>query len=100
MRFEEVYERWDGKPADAARGGGSCWECVSGSFGANVGAMRSTGSTVSIHQRIGQVSHRRAAVDEVMALVEEYRSGYLGWTVKHFYAKYREQAGARSLQLC
>ena len=31
-----------------------------------------------------------------MALVEEYRSGYLGWTVKHFYAKYREQAGARS----
>jgi len=31
-----------------------------------------------------------------MRLVEQYRSRYVGWTVKHFYSKYREHKGQRS----
>ena len=49
-----------------------------------------------IDRRIGQLSWRRAPVDEVMALAEQYRSRYRGWTVKHFYTKYQEAGGARS----
>jgi hypothetical protein len=41
-------------------------------------------------------SAKRAPVDEVLRLVEQYRRRYQGWTVKHFYSKYREQKGQRS----
>jgi hypothetical protein len=46
--------------------------------------------------RLGQLSSRRAPVDEVLRLVAQYRDRYVGWTVKHFYSKYREQKGQRS----
>ena len=32
----------------------------------------------------------------MLRLVEQYRRRYVGWTVKHFYSKYREQKGPRS----
>ena len=37
-----------------------------------------------IDKRLNQVSHRRAPVDEVMRLVDRYRSQHEGWNVKHF----------------
>ncbi len=49
-----------------------------------------------IDLRLGQVSTRRAPVDEVLCLVNQYRDRYVGWSVKHFYSKYGEQKGARS----
>jgi len=49
-----------------------------------------------IDRRLGQVSHRRAPVDEVMAMSERYRSRYQGWNVKHFHAWYRREGGTRS----
>lgn len=49
-----------------------------------------------IDQRLNQVSHRRAPVDEVMRLVERYQSRHEGWSAKHFYAWYRRDGGARS----
>jgi transposase len=49
-----------------------------------------------IDKRLEQVSHRRAPVDEVLALAERYRSRHLGWNVKHFYAWYRRDGGGRS----
>jgi len=49
-----------------------------------------------IDRRLEQVSHRRAPVDEVMAVQERYRSRYAGWNVKHFHAWYRREGGTRS----
>jgi len=49
-----------------------------------------------IDRRLEQVSHRRAPVDEVMAVQERYRSRYAGWNVKHFHAWYRRDGGTRS----
>jgi len=37
-----------------------------------------------IDKRLKQVSHRRASVGEVMALVERYRRRHAGWNVKPF----------------
>ena len=37
-----------------------------------------------IDKRLEQVSHRRASVGEVMALVERYRRRHAGWNVKPF----------------
>jgi transposase InsO family protein len=95
MRFEGVYERWtDGRltQVEAAELLGVCER----QFRRQCRRYEAEGLDGLIDQRIGQVSQQRAAVDEVMALVEQYRSRYVGWTVKHFYSKYLEQAGTRS----
>lgn len=48
-------------------------------------------------RRLGQVSHRCAPVDEVMALADMYSHRYRGFTVKHFYSWYRRaHSGMRS----
>ena len=39
-----------------------------------------------LDKRLAQVSRRRAAVDEVMRLVDRYRNRHRGWHVKHDYA--------------
>ena len=47
-------------------------------------------------KRLTQASRRGAPVDEVLALVDRYRTGHRGWTVKHFYTWYRREGGGRS----
>ena len=47
-------------------------------------------------RRLTQASFRRAPVDEVMAVVDRYRSGHRGWNVKHFYSWYCKGGGFRS----
>lgn len=47
-------------------------------------------------RRLEQVSHKKAPVDEVMRLTDTYRQRHSGWRVKHFYAWYCKDDGARS----
>ena len=47
-------------------------------------------------RRLNQVSHRNAPLDEVMALVERYRSRHADWGVRHFHTWYRRDGGTRS----
>ena len=42
--------------------------------------------------RLAQFSNRRKPVDEVMALMERYRSRHSGWNVKHFHSWYKPKA--------
>jgi len=49
-----------------------------------------------IDKRLSQVSHRRAPVDEVMALTQQYAKRHAGWNVKHFHTWYRRDGGTRS----
>lgn len=95
MRFEEAYSGWRQRrltQEDAAM-----------ILGVNVRTFRryvdryeEQGTEGLADKRLTQASHRRAAVDEVMALVDLYRSTYPGWNVNHFHDKYREQGGTRS----
>ena len=47
-------------------------------------------------KRLRPASHRRAPLDEVMALQEQYRRGYGGWNERHFQGFYRREGGTRS----
>jgi len=47
-------------------------------------------------KRLTQTSHRRAPVDEVMALVDLYINRHQGWNVRHFHDWYSKQGGDRS----
>jgi transposase len=95
MRFEEAYGGWQGRrltQEEAARLLGVCER----TFRRYIDRYEEDGLQGLIDQRLNQVSHRRAPVDEVLRLVEQYRRRHEGWSAKHFYAWYRREGGVRS----
>ena len=95
MRFEEAYEGWQARrltQEEAARLLGVCER----TFRRYVDRFEEEGLTGLVDKRLNQVSHRRAPVDEVMRVVEQYRRRHEGWNVKHFYAWYQREGGTRS----
>jgi transposase len=95
MRFEEVYGGWRERrlsQQEAARILGISER----SFRGYRDRYEAEGIEGLIDRRLGQISHRRAPVDEVIALQEQYREGYRGWNVRHFYSFYRREGGGRS----
>jgi transposase len=95
MRFEEAYEGWnEGRLTQAAAAQilGMCER----SFRRYLSRYEAEGLQGLIDRRLEQVSNRRAPVDEVMALTDQYRSRHSGWNVKHFHSWYRRSGGVRS----
>jgi Helix-turn-helix domain len=95
MRFEEVYDRWAEDRLTQREAADVLGVCER-QFRRQCRRYESDGIDGLIDLRLGQLSSRRAPVDEVLRLVTQYRDRYEGWTVKHFYSKYREQKGSRS----
>ncbi len=94
MRFEEAYEGWNEErltQGEAARLLGVCER----SFRRYVVRFEADGLEGLIDRRLEQVSHRRAPVDEVMALTDRYRTQHAEWNVKHFHSWYRRAGGTR-----
>ena len=95
MRFEEVYGGWQqGRltQEEAARVLG----VSDRTFRRHVERYDDGGLEALLDKRLTQASHRRAPVDEVMALAERYRKRYKGWNVCHFHSHYRRAGGTRS----
>ena len=96
MRFKEAYEDWHAgelTQIEAARLLGMCDR----SFRRYLARYDEWDMQGLIDKRIEQISHRRAAVDEVLKLVALYNGQYEGWNVRHFHSWYRrEHQGGRS----
>lgn len=95
MRFEEAYEGWHASrltQEEAAR----ILNVSDRTFRRYVGRYEEYGMEGLVDKRLNQVSHRRAPVDEVIALEDLYRSRYTGFNVKHFHSWYQRQGGGRS----
>lgn len=96
MRFEEAYGGWKrGRMTqdEAALLLGVCDR----TFRRYLARYEEEGMEGLVDQRLGQISHRRAPVDEVVALADLYSRQYSGFTVKHFYSWYRRaHRGKRS----
>jgi transposase InsO family protein len=95
MRFEEAYESWNAgrlTQGEAARILGMCER----NFRRYLARYEAEGLEGLIDRRLEQISNRRAPVDEVMALTQQYRSQHTGWNVKHFHSWYRRVGGVRS----
>ena len=95
MRFEEAYGGWQSgrlTQEEAARLLGVCDR----TFRRYIDRYEEAGLDGLIDKRLNQVSHRRAPVDEVVRLVDRYRSRYDGWNAKHFYRWYQRDGGGRS----
>ena len=79
MRFEETYSNWTGKrlsQEEAARLLGVC----SRTFRRYVERYEEAGLDGLLDKRLTQPSSRRAPVDEVFALTQQYKSRYQGGT--------------------
>jgi len=95
MRFEEAYGGWRSRRLsqyEAARLLGVCER----TFRRYVSRYEEDGLDGLLDKRLSRVSHRRAPVDEVLALEQQYERRHQGWNVKHFHAWYRRDGGARS----
>lgn len=96
MRFEEAYEgskRGRLTQEEAARLLGVCDR----TFRRYLVRYEEQGMEGLADRRLGHISHRRAPVDEVIALADIYNNRYRGFTVKHFYSWYRRKhQGLRS----
>lgn len=95
MRFEEAYGGWQQErltQQEAARLLGVCER----TFRRYISRYEDEGIEGIADRRLTQASHRRAPVDEVMRMVQGYRSRHLGWNAKHYYAWYRRDGGKRS----
>lgn len=96
MRFEKAYEGWSrGRltQEEASRLLGICDR----TFRRYLQRYEDNGMEGLTDQRLGQVSHRSAPVDEVVALSDLYSHRYSGFAVKHFYSWYRRaHSGIRS----
>ena len=95
MRFEEAYGGWQAgrlRQEEAARLLGVCER----TFRRYVDRYEDDGLDGLIDRRLHQISHRRAPVDEVLALTNRYRQRHQGWSAKHYFAWYRRDGGTRS----
>ena len=96
MRFAEAYEKWKERlftQEEAAMLLGVSER----TFRRYMHRYEEHGLEGLVDHRLGQVSHRCAPVDEVMALADLYNHRYQGFTVKHFYSWYRRaHQGTRS----
>ena len=92
MKFEEVYERFQGgrlSSAEAAE-----WLGVSErTFRRWRGRFDEEGAPGLLDRRLGKVSPHRIAADEVDRIVALYRDRYQGWNVKHFHERAVAQLG-------
>ena len=96
MRFEEAYDGWKrGRltQEEAARLLGVCDR----TYRRYLVRYDEQGMQGLVDRRLGQISHRSAPVDEIIALADLYNHRYQGFTVKHFYSWYqRSHGGIRS----
>jgi transposase len=95
MRFLEVYGGWYSNrltQEDAAMILG----VSDRTFRRYVDRYEERGLEGLADKRLTQVSHRRAPVDEVIALVDLYRSYHQNWNASHFHDWYSKQGGTRS----
>ena len=95
MRFGEAYEGWNSGRLTQAEAGLLLGMCER-SFRRYLSRYETEGLDGLIDRRLEHTSNRRAPVDEVMALTEQYRTRHSGWNVKHFHSWYKRDGGTRS----
>ena len=95
MRFEEILGVWNKR--DITQEEAALMLGVSDrTFRRYIERYEEYGLEGLMDKRITQASNRRAPLDEVLELTNQYKSRYRGWNVAHFYSFYQKDGGLRS----
>ena len=95
MRFEETYNYWTERRLSQQEAALILGVCTR-TFRRYIDRYEQSGIEGLMDKRLTQASSRRAPVDEVIALTDQYKERHRGWNVKHFYSWYRRDGGQRS----
>ena len=95
MRFEETYNYWTEKRLNQQEAAQILGVCTR-TFRRYIDRYEQFGIEGLMDKRLTQASSRRAPVDEVIALTDQYKDRHRGWNVKHFYSWYQRDGGQRS----
>jgi transposase len=93
-KFEELLRRWDRGELSGSEAG-ELLGCSERQFRRYRRRYEEDGLEGLADRRLGKASARRIAVDEVMWMVGQYESHYLGWNVKHFHEHLQARHGVR-----
>jgi len=94
MGFAEVYSRWTERRLTQEQAA-EIFGVSDRTFRRYMARYDEEGEAGLQDKRLTQASCRRAPVDEVLEVARQYER-YRGWSVRHFYGKYREAEGVRS----
>jgi transposase len=94
MGFAEVYSRWTERRLTQEQAA-EIFGVSDRTFRRYMARYDEEGEAGLQDKRLTQASCRRAPVDEVLEVARQYER-YRGWSVRHFYGKYREAQGRRS----
>lgn len=94
MRFQEVYGSWEDDRLTQEEAA-LILGVSDRTFRRYIDRFEESGLDGLADKRLTQTSHRRAPVDEVIALVDLYSSRHQGWNARHFHDWYSKQGGRR-----
>ena len=92
QKFRDVLSRWEKKELSALDAS-EILGCSERHFRRWRRRYEEEGLGGLFDKRLGQASARRAPVDTIDWMLEEYRTRYVGWTVKHFHEHLQREHG-------
>ena len=93
-KFRDVLSRWERKELSAMEAG-ELLGCSERQFRRYRQRYEDEGEMGLVDKRVGRVSAKRVPVDEIEWMLDEYRSHYLGWNVKHFHEQLQKRHSFR-----
>ncbi len=92
QKFRDVLSRWERKELSAMEAG-ELLGCSERQFRRYRQRYEEEGLAGLIDKRLGRASVKRVPVDEIAWMLDQYRSHYLGWNVKHFHEQLQKRHG-------
>lgn len=94
QKFRDVLSRWERKELSAMEAG-ELLGCSERQFRRYRDRYDDEGLAGLIDKRLGRASAKRVPADEIAWMLDQYRSHYLGWNVKHFHEQLQKRHGFR-----
>ena len=91
-KFRDVLSRWERKELSAMEAG-ELLGCSERQFRRYRQRYDEEGVAGLVDKRLGRASAKRVPVDEVAWMLDQYRSHYIGWNVKHFHEQLQKRHG-------
>lgn len=94
QKFRDVLSRWERKELSAMEAG-ELLGCSERQFRRYRQRYEEEGLAGLIDKRLGRASVKRVPVDEIVWMLDQYRTHHLGWNVKHFHEQLQKRHGFR-----
>jgi Winged helix-turn helix len=94
LKFRDVLSRWERRELSAMEAG-ELLGCSERQFRRYRQRYEDDGLAGLVDKRLGRASEKRVPVDAIAWMLDQYRTHYRGWTVKHFHEHMQERHSFR-----